>query len=90
MEQANGNKSEYVSPAKELEAIFPGVEFSMFKNFLVGGNVNELNGRVKVPLFESKMDLMRRTGEILRWIQSREERVIVGKCIFCILTNLIP
>lgn len=79
MEQANGNKSEFVSSSKELEKIFPGVDLSLFDQSLEGGNVHELNGREKVPLFESKIDLMDRTDEFLRWIKERDERVIVGE-----------
>jgi hypothetical protein len=79
MEQANGNKSEFVSSSEELNRTFPGVDYTLFDE-MVDGNVDELNGREKVPLFESKVDLMRRTNEFLAWIKKREERVIVGKC----------
>mmetsp|Transcript_38002 Transcript_38002/g.68438 ORF Transcript_38002/g.68438 Transcript_38002/m.68438 type:complete len:358 (+) Transcript_38002:83-1156(+) len=77
MEQANGNKSEFVSSPQELGQMFPGVDFALFEESLVGGDVDELNGRDTVPLFESKIDLMGRTDEFLRWIKEREERVIV-------------
>jgi len=78
MEQANGNKSEFVSSSSELEEMFPGVDFVMFDESLVdNGDVDGVNGREKVPLFESKIDLMGRTDEFLRWIKEREERVIV-------------
>jgi hypothetical protein len=78
MEQANGNKSEFVSSSEELKQTFPGVDFTLFEES-VGGNVDELNGREKVSLFESKVDLMGRTNEFLAWIKERDERVIVGK-----------
>ena len=80
MEQANGQKSEFVSAPKELEEMFPGVDFTLFEESLEGSSVDELNSREKVPLFESKIDLMDRTDEFLRWIKERPERVIVGKC----------
>lgn len=76
MEQANGNKSEFVSSHQDLEETFPGVDFSLLKN---GDSIDELNGKAKVPLFESKIDLMSRTDAFLRWIKERDERVIVGK-----------
>ena len=79
MEQANGNKSEFVSSTKVLNELFPGVDYSLFEKCLVDGNAQELNGREKVSLLESKLDLMGRTDEFLRWIKEREERVIVGK-----------
>ena len=79
MEQANGNKSEFVSSPQHLEEMFPGVQFDMLKN-LVGHNVNELNSKEVVPLFENKIDLIGRTDEFVRWIKERDERVIVGKC----------
>lgn len=87
MEQANGNKSEFVSSPHELKQIFPGVDFSVFEQSLTDGGVEELNGRNRVPLFESKIDLMDRTDEFLRWLKERDERVIVGKfqCIYSIL-----
>jgi len=77
MELANGNKSEFVSSVKDLKEIFPGIDFSHFEDCLIDGNVDELNGKAKVPLFESKLDLMGRTDEFLSWIKEREERVIV-------------
>jgi len=77
MEQTNGNKSEFVSAPKELEEMFPGVDFTLFEESLEGSSVDELNSREKVPLFESKIDLMDRTDEFLRWIKERPERVIV-------------
>jgi broad specificity phosphatase PhoE len=77
MEQANGNKSEFVSSPKELEHMFPGIDFTLLKESLRGSDVEELNAMPKVPLFESKMDLMERTDEFLRWIEKRDERVIV-------------
>lgn len=77
MEQANGNKSEYVSSPKGLEQMFTGVDFALFEESLVGSNVNELNGKERVPLFESKIDLMGRTDEFLRWVKERDERVVV-------------
>lgn len=77
MEQANGNKSEFVSSVKDLKEAFPGIDFNLFEDCLIDGNVDELNGKAKVPLFESKMDLMKRTDEFLSWIKEREERVIV-------------
>jgi len=77
MEQANGNKSEFVSSSEELEQMFPGVDFSLFEESLVHGDVNELNGRERVPLFKSKIDLMGKTNDFLRWIKERDERVIV-------------
>ena len=80
MEQANGNKSEFVSSSEELKQTFPGVDFTLFDE-MVDGNIDELNEREKVPLFESKVDLMRRTNEFLAWIKKREERVIVAKCM---------
>ncbi|KAL9183445.1 hypothetical protein ACHAXT_004301 [Thalassiosira profunda] len=73
MEMANGNKSEFVSPSEELREMFPGVDFS----FLEGSDATNLNGSEKVPLFESKIDLMVRTDIFLRWVQEREEKVIV-------------
>ena len=79
MEQANGNKSEFVSSSNELNELFPGVDYSLFENSLVNGSVSELNGRERVSLLESKMDLMARTDEFVRWIKERDERVIVGK-----------
>jgi len=81
MEQANGNKSEFVSSSEELEQMFPGVDFSLFEESLVHGDVNELNGRERVPLFKSKIDLMGKTNDFLRWIKERDERVIVGKSV---------
>jgi hypothetical protein len=77
MEQANGNKSEFVSSVKDLKETFPGIDFNLFEDSLIDGNVDELNGKAKVPLFESKLDLMERTDEFLYWIKEREERVIV-------------
>ncbi len=81
MEQANGNKSGFVSSSEDLKQTFPGVDFTLFEES-VGGNVDELNEREKVPLFESKLDLMGRTNEFLAWIKERDERVIVGKFKF--------
>ena len=79
MEQANGNKSEFVSSSQELKELFPGVDYSLFERSIV----HALNGREKVSLLESKLDLMGRTNEFLRWIKERDERVIVGKyCTF--------
>ena len=78
MEKANGNKSGFVSSSEELKQTFPGIDFTLFDES-VGGNVDESNGREKVPLFESKVDLMERTNEFLAWIKERNERVIVGK-----------
>jgi broad specificity phosphatase PhoE len=77
MELANGNKSEFVSSVKDLKETFPGIDFNLFEDYLIDGNVDELNGKAKVPLFESKLDLMERTDEFLSWIKEREERVIV-------------
>ncbi|KAL7445598.1 hypothetical protein ACHAXH_007752 [Discostella pseudostelligera] len=77
MEQANGNKSEFVSSSNELKELFPGVDYSLFEKSLANGSVSELNGREKVSLLESKMDLMARTDEFVRWIKERDERVIV-------------
>lgn len=78
MEQANGNKSGFVSSFEDLKQTFPGVDFTLLEES-VAGNVDELNEREKVLLFESKVDLMRRTNEFLAWIKERDERVIVGK-----------
>lgn len=78
MELVNGNKSEFVSSSQDLEEIFPGVDFSLFEeNLGIDGNVEEVNRKKRVPLFESKIDLMGRTDEFLRWIKERDERVIV-------------
>jgi len=77
MEQANGNKSEFVSSSEDLEQMFPGVDFSLFEESLVNSDVNELNGRERVPLLESKIDLMGRTNDFLAWVKERDERVIV-------------
>ena len=77
MEQANGNKSEFVSSSNELKKLFPGIDYSMFEENIIDGDVDELNGRTKVSLLESKLDLMGRTDEFLRWIKNRDERVIV-------------
>jgi len=77
MEQANGNKSEFVSSPRELEDMFPGVDYALFEERLSDGDMDELNGKEKVPLFESKIDLMGRTDEFVRWLRDREERVIV-------------
>jgi hypothetical protein len=79
MEQANGNKSGFVSSSNELKQTFPGVDFTLYEDLFINENVDEFNGRGKVPLFESKIDLMRRTNEFLTWIKNRDERVIVGK-----------
>ena len=75
MEQANGNKSEFVSSPEELEQIFPGIDYDLFKQSLMRGDV--YNSNEKVPLFESKIDLMNRTDAFLEWIKERDERVIV-------------
>lgn len=80
MEQANGHKSEYVSSPQQLEETFPGVNFELLEQMLGGEDVNTLNMKEKVPLFESKIDLMRRSDQFLQWIKERPERVIVGKC----------
>jgi hypothetical protein len=83
MEQANGNKSEFVSSSQELKELFPGIDYSLFERSIVDGDVHALNGRKKISLLESKLDLMERTNEFLRWIKERDERVIVGKyCTF--------
>ena len=79
MELANGLKRKYVSPTKELEKQFPGVDFNLFERSLLGSDVKEVNGKENVPMFEMKVDLMSRVDEFLRWIQGRKERVIVGK-----------
>jgi hypothetical protein len=78
MEQANGNKSEFVSNPDQLEEIFPGVNFDMFKS-LVGKDASQLNFKEVIPLFENKIDLIGRTDEFVKWIKDRKERVIVGK-----------
>lgn len=78
MEQANGNKSEFVSSPNELEGMFPGVDFDMLKN-LTGNDVDKFNGKEVVPLFENKIDLLGRTDDFVRWMKDRDERVIVGK-----------
>lgn len=83
-EQPNGNKSEFVSPSQELEDMFPGVDFTLMKESLVDGDVNKFNESEKVPLFESKLDLMDRTDEFVKWIKERKEKVIVGKLYFTI------
>ncbi|EED94262.1 predicted protein [Thalassiosira pseudonana CCMP1335] len=77
MEQANGHKSEYVSSPQQLEETFPGVNFELLEQMLGGEDVNTLNMKEKVPLFESKIDLMRRSDQFLQWIKERPERVIV-------------
>lgn len=79
MEQANGNKSEFVSSSEVLKELFPGIDYSLFENSVVDGNVQEFNERQKVSLLESKLDLMGRTDLFLRWIKERDERVIVGE-----------
>ena len=75
MEQANGNKSEFVSSPEELEEMFPGINFELFNQSLMRGDV--YNSKVKVPLFESKIDLMNRTDAFLEWLKERDERVVV-------------
>ena len=75
MEQANGNKSEFVSALEDLEQTFPGVDYGIFQESLSQGDL--YNSKEKVPLFESKIDLMNRTDTFLEWIKEREERVIV-------------
>lgn len=75
MEQANGNKSEFVSSPEELEQTFPGINYELFKQSLKRGD--EYNSKETVPLFESKIDLMNRTDAFLQWIKERDERVIV-------------
>jgi broad specificity phosphatase PhoE len=75
MEQANGNKSEFVSSSEELEQTFPGIDFDLFNQSLKAGDV--YNSKEKVPLFESKMDLMNRTDAFLEWLKERDERVVV-------------
>ncbi|KAL3815929.1 hypothetical protein ACHAXA_008303 [Cyclostephanos tholiformis] len=77
MEQANGNKRGFVSSSKELKQIFTGVDFTLLEEVLIDENVDEFNSGGKVPLLESKIDLMRRTNEFLTWIKNRDERVIV-------------
>ena len=89
MEQANGNKSEFVSSSNELKELFPGVDYSLFEKSLVNGSVSELNGRERVSLLESKMDLMARTDEFVRWIKERDERVVVGKLCTSPIINSI-
>ncbi|KAL3773490.1 hypothetical protein ACHAWO_012751 [Cyclotella atomus] len=76
MEKANGNKSEFVSSPEVLEEIFPGVDFNMMKS-LVGNDVHAFNAEKPVPLFENKIDLLRRTDDFLRFLIERDERVIV-------------
>eukprot|EP00956_Cyclotella_meneghiniana_P026534 scaffold57531_cov41-Cyclotella_meneghiniana.AAC.1 len=76
MERANENKSEYVSDPIELENMFPGVDFSLYRELVeryVNG-VEGLNGVERVPLFENKIDLLGRTDEFVRWVKEREER----------------
>lgn len=75
MEQANGNKSEFVSSPEELNQTFPGVDFDLFNQSLMRGDV--YNSEKKVPLFESKIDLMNRTDAFLEWLKERDERVVV-------------
>ena len=84
MEQANGNKSEYVSSPNKLEEMYCGVNFDMLKT-LVGNDVDQLNRKEVVPLFENKIDLLRRTDDFIRWIEERDERVIVGTPVFFII-----
>ena len=81
MERANENKSEYVSDPMELENMFPGVDFSLYRELVEGyvNGVEGLNGVERVPLFENKIDLLGRTDEFVRWVKEREERVIVGE-----------
>ncbi|KAK1736491.1 phosphoglycerate mutase family protein [Skeletonema marinoi] len=75
MEQANGNKSEFVSSPELLEETFPGINYELFNQSLMRGDV--YNSNEKVPLFESKIDLMNRTDAFLEWIKERDERVVV-------------
>jgi broad specificity phosphatase PhoE len=75
MEQANGNKSEFVSSPDELEQIFPGIDYGLFSKSLVAGDI--CNSKEKIPLFESKIDLINRTDAFLEWLRGREERVVV-------------
>lgn len=86
MEMANGHKSEFISCPDALKEQFPGIDFSLLEQSLMGGDVAGLNGKERVPLFESKIDLMGRTDAFLRWIKQRDERVIVGKSVwYCCL-----
>eukprot|EP00956_Cyclotella_meneghiniana_P040797 scaffold205273_cov43-Cyclotella_meneghiniana.AAC.1 len=63
MERANENKSEYVSDPMDLENMFPGVDFSLYRQLVEGyvNGVEGLNGVERVPLFENKIDLLGRT-----------------------------
>jgi hypothetical protein len=88
MEKANGNKSEFVSSPEVLEEIFPGVDFNMMKS-LVGNDVHAFNAEKPVPLFENKIDLLRRTDDFLRFLIERDERVIVGKCCHVLISALV-
>ena len=87
MERANGHKSEMRSESAVLKEMFPGVDFGLLQQeenvdgISGGGSGHSSSSTQKVPLFESKIDLMGRTDEFLRWIQEREERVIVGTFI---------
>eukprot|EP00566_Odontella_aurita_P019216 CAMPEP_0113549816 /NCGR_PEP_ID=MMETSP0015_2-20120614/13645_1 /TAXON_ID=2838 /ORGANISM="Odontella" /LENGTH=314 /DNA_ID=CAMNT_0000450571 /DNA_START=379 /DNA_END=1323 /DNA_ORIENTATION=+ /assembly_acc=CAM_ASM_000160 len=73
MERA-GLKADFVSPADELEAIFPGIDYSQYREIINPEVVNSLEGR---NIVESKKELLQRTDEFLGWIKAREERVIV-------------
>lgn len=73
VEHANGYPSDFVSPPEDLEAIFPGIDYSMLRNNVDLGIENSTE---KEPMTKNKTDLLKRTDAFLDWLRNRPEQVV--------------
>ena len=75
MESA-GLKCDEVSSAEDLKRQFPGVDYGLLRE-----NPDAFNAQRTGEGIESKIDLLGRTDDFLRWIKNRPERVIAGELL---------